>query len=155
MLTSLFEGAGKSYVSYNLARSLAFLGQRVALVDLDLRKASLSRRLQLTGAGVSDYILDPTSELSPMMVQPDAELPNLQFLSTGGEVYNPVELLMDERFDQLIATLRADYDFVLFDSVPFVAVADAAVVSRGMDLSLFVIRSGVTDRRVLPDIQRI
>lgn len=155
MLTSLFEGAGKSYVSYNLARSLAFLGKRVALVDLDLRKASLSRRLQLAGAGVSDYILDPTSELAPMMVQPDAELPNLQFLSTGGEVYNPVELLMDERFDQLITTLRAEYDFVLFDSVPFVAVADAAVVSRGMDMSLFVIRSGVTDRRVLPDIQRI
>ena len=104
---------------------------------------------------MSDFILDPTLELASMMEQPDSELPNLQLLSTGGEVYNPVELLMDERFDQLISTLRAEYDFVLFDSVPFVAVADAAVVSRGMDMSLFVIRSGVTDRRVLPDIQRI
>ena len=65
----------------------------------------------------------------------------------------PAELLLSERFDRLIAELRKRYDYVIVDNVPAGMVADASIVNRVADLTIFVIRSGVMDRRQLPELE--
>ncbi|KAA5243079.1 CpsD/CapB family tyrosine-protein kinase, partial [Bacteroides finegoldii] len=68
---------------------------------------------------------------------------------------NPAELLMNERFDQLIDELKKRYDYIILDNVPALVVADAAIVSRVTDLTIYVIRDGVLDRRYLPELERL
>ena len=68
---------------------------------------------------------------------------------------NPVELLLSERLDQLIAELKERYDYIIVDNVPLGIVADADIVNRITDVTIFVVRAGKMDRRQLPDVQKI
>ena len=73
----------------------------------------------------------------------------------GPQPPNPAEMLMSQRVDKLIAELRNRYDYILIDSVPAMAVADAMIIDRFVDLTVYVIRQGNLDRRQLPDIEQL
>ena len=154
-LTSFGIGVGKTFTSLNLATTLSYLGKKVAVVDLDLRKGSLTSRVGLDGKkGVSHYLANPTIQIKDIQ-HISSEIPNLYFFPIGAIAPNPVELLLSKRLDDLIQILRDQYDYIIVDSVPIGIVADAAVVDRISDLTLFMIRVGKMDRRQLPDIERI
>lgn len=155
MTTSMNEGAGKTFVGSNLAAMMAFAGKRVLLIDLDIRKASLTR---LFGGkrqkGVTHYLIGQV-ERAEELIHPVSECPGLDIIYSGAIPPNPAELLLSDKLDELIGAVKDQYDLVLLDGVPTGVVADAAIVARLADLTLFVARAGVLDRRQLPDIEQI
>ncbi|NGM64053.1 GumC family protein [Sphingobacterium sp. SGR-19] len=155
LLTSFAIGAGKTFSSLNLAATLANMGKKVAVLDLDLRKGTLSSRVGLNeGKGLSHYLSKSDIQMEDIRQTIDG-MENLDFFSFGAIAPNPVVLLMGQRLDTLMHELRSQYDYIIVDGVPMGVVADAAIMDRISDLTLFIIRAGKMDRRQLPDIERI
>lgn len=154
MTTSFREGAGKTFTVLNIADALVAGGKKVALVDLDIRKGTLTHRtgVRHDATGLTNYLYDPTISLDDIIVHREGQ-PDV--IPSGVVPPNPVELLSSDRLDTLFAELRKRYDYVIADSVPVGIVADAAVSNRVADLTLFIIRVGSLDRRQLPDIQAL
>lgn len=150
-LTSFNEGAGKTFISRNMAASLAYAKKRVIMLDLDIRKGTLSRSFGLRKYGITDYLVDSSVQIDDVIQSCDG----FDVIASGTVAPNPAELLMDERLDELVAELRRRYDFIIADSVPVGIIADATISNRIADLTLFVARSGKLDRRQLPDVEEL
>ncbi|MBO5890578.1 MAG: polysaccharide biosynthesis tyrosine autokinase [Alistipes sp.] len=156
MFTSSIPHSGKSFVSSNLAMTLAASGKRVVILDLDLRRRTLSKSMgqRNNRRGITSYLSGKISSMEDI-ISPSEQSPNLDFIYAGPQPPNPTEMLMSERIDELIATLRSRYDYIIIDSVPAMAVADAIIIDRVVDLTVYVIRQGNLDRRQLPDIEEL
>lgn len=156
LVTSSNEGAGKTFVSTNLAMSLAMTEKRVLLVDFDLRKRTLTKDLKgrHNPNGLSRYLSDSTADLRSM-IQKGMLHPNMDVILAGLQPPNPAEMLLSGRLDDMMAELRKMYDYIVLDSVPAMLVADAIVCDRLCDLAIYVVREGLLDRRQLPDIERL
>src|SRR5690606_24184595 len=147
MFTSFNVGAGKTFSVINLGVSLTFLQQKVLLLDLDLRKGTLTNRTNSPmPIGLTHYLSDSNVAVDDIIYK-DRLSPNLDIIPIGVIAPNPVELLLSNRLDMLISILREQYDYILIDSVPLGIVADSSIVNRIADLSIFVIRSGKMDKR--------
>ena len=149
--TSFNEGAGKTFISRNLAMSLSYAKKRVVLVDLDIRKATLSHHFHTHSAGVTNYLADPTVTVDDIVKTQE----RFDIIGAGMSAPNPAELLMDRRLDELMAELRKRYDYVIADNVPVGIIADAAIANRVADMTVFVVRAGKLDRRQLPDLEKL
>lgn len=146
MVTSSVSGEGKSFVSLNLASSLAISGKKVILLEFDLRNPSLSERLGFKkSAGITNF-LRGESQLDEL-VQTVPEMENLVFLSAGTPLpLNPGEIILNPRMKQLFDNLRAHYDYIVMDTPPVEAVSDALSLGRLADISFFVLRHKYTLR---------
>ena len=149
--TSLNEGAGKTFISGNLAMSFVQAKKRVILIDLDIRRGTLSHIYRLQKRGMTNYLADASLTADDIIQHQE----KFDIIAAGNIAPNPAELLMDERLDQLIAELRKRYDYIVVDSVPIGIIADATIANRIADLTVFVARAGKLDRRQLPDIEQI
>lgn len=149
--TSFNEGAGKTFISRNLALSLSLTGKRVVLMDLDIRKGTLSRHFHAHKTGVTNYIANPELQAKDIILHEE----KYDFIPAGSSAPNPAELLMSDRLDQLIKDLRGEYDYIIADNVPVGIIADATIANRIADLTVFVARIGRLDRRQLPDIEQL
>lgn len=140
VVTSTAPEESKSNVSVNLALTLAESGKKVALVDCDLRKPVLHKYLKAghNVKGVSN-ILSRQISLKEAMVMPKGF--NFSFLPAGTTPPNPSELLSQPQMVEMIAALREEFDFVIFDAPPISMVTDAAIIGNLVDGALFVIRS--------------
>lgn len=153
MVTSINPGSGKTFVALNLASVLSLKGKRVALIDLDLRKGSLSTAVGAKGFGVSNYLTGNKS-LASIATSVDSINENVSIYPAGPIPPNPAELLYSERLKEMIDKLRNEYDYVILDCPPVEVVADAKIVNNLVDLTVFVIRAGLLERNLLPEIQR-
>jgi len=147
MITGSSPFAGKTFVSANLAAVIAQAGQRVLLVDGDMRRGTLHQLLGTEAAhGMSDILVgDATIE----DVRRKGPLPNIDFISRGRVPPNPSELLMHENFTRFIETVVPAYDLVIIDTPPILAVTDAAVIGHHAGTSLLVARFGLNKAREL------
>jgi capsular exopolysaccharide synthesis family protein len=137
LTTSTIPGEGKSFVTTNVALTFAAHGEKVIVVDCDLRKPNIHKTLQLENSrGVIDIVAD-TSSIDDVLIKDVA--PNLDVITTGGRAKNPTQVLNSRRFEQMIADLRKRYDRVFVDTPPLAAVSDAMVILPLMDGSLFSI----------------
>ena len=154
-VSSFNASAGKSFVVANLSACMSDNRKRVVVIDLDMRKRSLSSKLGLIHkvSGASNFLSDPTVELDDI-IHEDV-IPGVDVIPAGKIPPNPVELLRRSRLDEMIASLRERYDFVLIDNVPVDVVADSVIIDRVVDMTLFVIRMGNVDRRVLSQLQKM
>ncbi|MBO5794343.1 MAG: polysaccharide biosynthesis tyrosine autokinase [Bacteroidaceae bacterium] len=152
--TSFNVGAGKTFISRNLAMSFAYVKKRVLLIDMDIRKGTLSRNFAKHELGLTHYLSDSSIALDDV-IYPSGDHENLDILPAGPVAPNPAELLMDERLDEMIKELRGRYDYIVIDNVPVGIIADAAIVNRIADLTIFVARAGKLDRRQLPEIEAL
>ena len=153
--TSTTPGEGKSFFAVNLALSLAFSGKRTLLIDLDLRKGTLSKNLGLRRySGVSTYLTDIKLRENDVIAKTDYS-ENLDIIPTGALPPNATNLLASKRFEEFINTLRTQYDYILLDTVPLSVIADPIIVNRVADLLVYVIRSNHIDRRYLPEVSKI
>ena len=154
MFTSSVPHSGKSFVSSNLAYTLASSGKRVVIIDLDLRLRTLSKSMgqRNNRRGATSYLSGKIESVEDI-ITPSENNTNLDFVYAGPKPPNPTDMLMSERMDKLVEALRAKYDYVIIDSVPAMAVADALVLDRLVDLTVYVIRQGYLDRRELPEIE--
>ena len=156
MVTSSNPHAGKTFVTTNLAMTLALADKKVVIVDLDLRRRTLSKQMgqRDNRNGVSGYISGTIANLNDIVFQSGLH-ENLDIIFAGLQPPNPAEMLLSEKFDEFMADLRKRYDYVVIDSVPAMAVADALITDRLADLTIYVIREGLLDRRQLPDIEKL
>ncbi|MDJ0455355.1 polysaccharide biosynthesis tyrosine autokinase [Gordonia amicalis] len=139
LVTSPGPGEGKTTTSLNLAAALAEDGNRVVLVDADLRRPSIARCLGLTGAvGLTNY-LRGDGVISDFVQNGPVE--NLDVLVAGALPPNPAELLGSERAREGIEALRTGYEFVVVDTPPVLPVADAAILAQYVDGVLVVARA--------------
>lgn len=151
ILTSLNEGAGKTFISKNLGMSLALAKKRVLLIDMDIRRGTLSRQFHLHKTGLTNYLADVTLTEEDIIQHKEG----FDIIAAGAIAPNPAELLMDERLDNLVTELRRRYDYIVVDSVPVGIIADATISNRIADLTIFVARAGRLDRRQLPEIEQL
>jgi tyrosine-protein kinase Etk/Wzc len=147
MITGASPFAGKTFVSANLAAVIAQAGQRVLLVDGDMRRGTLHQHLGIrAGEGLSDLLVG-SHELGNI-VQKNI-VPNVDFISRGRVPPNPSELLMHEHFTAFIGSVIPQYDLIIIDTPPILAVTDAAVIGHHVGTSLLVARFGLNKAREL------
>lgn len=147
VITSSGPGEGKSTTSANLAVVFAKSGQRVLLVDADLRKPTVYKTFQLNNAKGLSTILSTTQNATEIVQ--DSGIENLSILTSGPKPPNPSELLGSVRMNQVIQELRNAYDIVIFDMPPVVTVTDAQIMASKVDGTLLVIRENVTNKESL------
>lgn len=153
--TSFNAGAGKTFTSLNMAASLVQINKKIVLLDLDLRKGTLSMQLKVKkDKGVTHYLSDHTLQVGDVVIR-DLPLKGIDLIPIGVIAPNPVELLLSNRLDQLIDELKKEYDYIVVDNVPLGVVADSSIINRITDVTIFVVRSGKLDRRQLPEIERL
>lgn len=141
MISGPSPQVGKTFVSSNLAAVMAQSGQRVLLIDADMRKGHLHKTLNVPIAnGLSDLLVKRCSIEQAVNT---VEIDNLHFISRGQVPPNPSELLMHANFRDLLAELSQRYDVVIIDTPPLLAVTDAAIVGREAGISLIVTRFAV------------
>ena len=152
MLTSANPGSGKTFLSMNIAASYSVKDKKVIAIDLDLRRASLSEYVGQPKTGISDY-LNGTIENWRDVVVPVEGYPNLKMIPVGTIPPNPAELLFNERLQKMLDELRNEYDQIFLDCPPVEIVADSSVIAKYADMTVFVVRSGLFEREMLPVIQ--
>ena len=124
MFTSFNPGAGKTFVSMNLAMSFALTHKKVVLVDLDIRKGTLSSHVRVSDKGVTNYLSGRIDNVDEIIRQNEL-CDKLDIIHAGPVPPNPAELLLGDRLETLIAELRKRYDYIILDNVPAGVVADA------------------------------
>lgn len=154
MLTSFYPGSGKTFTTLNLATVTALKDKRVMVIDLDIRKSTLSNVVNSPRRGIVGY-LNGQNALDDIIVPASAN--NLMFdtIPTGENAPNPAELLLDPRMGELIDQLRQRYDYIFIDCPPMLAVTDAQLIAPHADRTVIVVRAGLMDRRTLPEIDKI
>lgn len=146
MISAPSPGVGKTFVCANLAVTIAQTGQRVLLIDADMRRGTLHDAMGVRWEnGLSDLILG-RSEIQES-VRRVAGAENLSFIPRGPVPPNPSELLMHENFTALLKQAAQDYDIVLIDTPPVLAVTDAAVIGQHAGTCLLVVRWGLNQQR--------
>lgn len=154
MLTSFNANSGKTFITMNLAMVTALKNQKVIAIDLDLRKASLSKSVHSPHKGVSGYLSGFDTDYHEAIVR-NGIGENVDVLPVGIIPPNPSEILQSGRLEQLLKSLRAEYDLIFIDCPPIDVVADASIVAKDVDVALFVVRAGLMDRRALREVDQL
>ena len=155
VVTSFNPGSGKSFLTANIAKSLALKGCKVLVIDGDLRHASTSSFVNTPKHGIADYLAGRTDDIKNLIVQPEGNEKNLDVLPVGTIPPNPTELLEGVRFGKCVNELRTQYDYVFIDCPPIDIVADTQIIEKFADRTIFVIRAGVLEKSMLPELEDI
>ena len=150
MLSSLNPGSGKTFITANLSAAFSLKGKRVLVMDLDLRKASLSDYVGQPKVGISNYLSGQIDDWHEIITPLD----RVDILPCGVIPPNPAELLSTERFAEMIKAAREEYDIIFLDCPPVEIVADAEIINPHADLTLFIVRASLMERSYLKDIER-
>ncbi len=148
LMTSTGPDEGKSTTLANLAVTFSQAGNRVILVDCDLRRPRLHEIFAVDNSvGLTTLFIEERAlDFDDKETLKETSVPNLRVLTSGQLPPNPSELLSSQRMEKLIERLKSQADLVLFDSPPILAVTDAAVLARKVDGVLLVISAGKTKR---------
>ena len=149
LLTSTLPGEGKTFISINLALSLALTEKKVLLVGLDIRNPHLRDYIHLPkNKGVTNYLTD--TDLTPEnLILPSAIHPYLDVVQAGPVPPNPNELLLRKRLDELVEAFRQKYDYIVVDTAPVGIISDTFLLNRLTDVCLYVFRVGYTDKNAI------
>lgn len=150
MVTSFNPNAGKTFITMNTSASMALKNQKVLMLDLDLRKATMSKSIDRNYEGVVSYLIGKQNDLDKLVQNIDE---NLDLLSVGTLPPNPTELLLSDRFSEMLEQLKKKYRYIFLDCPPVDVVADTAIIAQSADISIFVMRSGIMDKRALPVVE--
>lgn len=148
LISSTQPGEGKSFVAGNTATSLAFLGKKVLIMGMDIRKPGLNKvfRLSNRAVGITNYLSDPEHTNLLDTIQHSDISPNLDILPGGPVPPNPTELVAREHLDHAIEELRKHYDYIILDTAPIAMIADTTIISRVADMCVYVCRADVTPK---------
>ena len=153
-VVSSISGEGKSFVTINLAMSLAMLDKKVLVIGLDVRKPKLASYLGLDNkTGITHYL---TGHLTrEELIRPSGVHPNLSIITSGPIPPNPNELLAKPALDKLLAELRKEYDYIVIDTAPIGVVSDSFSLNRLADLNLLVVRADYTHKKSVEDATKL
>ena len=152
MVTSANPGSGKTFLSMNIATSFAIKEKKVIAVDLDMRRASLSEYVNRPKLGISDYLNGRVADWHAVKYELE-NYTNIEVIPVGTIPPNPAELLFSPRLQEMLDAMRLEFDLVFLDCPPVEIVADASVIAKYADMTVFVIRAGLMEREMLPVIE--
>ncbi len=153
LVTSSIPGEGKSFVSTNLAYSLAQAGKKVALLDMDFLKPYTSKRFQLSNAiGLLDYLNDQAIFNDIVHQVPGNK--NLSLVPVGEQVAEHTQLLINGKLELVFEELSEVFDYIIMDSAPLDVVSDANLLASFSDKTLLVVRHAHTPKNVIKHLQR-
>ena len=148
IVSSPQPGEGKSTTVANLAIAFAQLRKRTLLIDADLRKPVQHNVFDMARTpGFSEYLVGDVEDFSNVVRQTKVE--NLSLVTAGGLPPNPSELLGSKKMSLLVDQLEKEWDIILFDSPPLVAVTDTSMISGEIDALIMVVKAGQTDKAAL------
>ena len=153
LITSFNPGSGKTFLTMNTAAAFALKGKRVLVVDGDLRHGSASAYVGSPKTGLSDYLGKRANNVEELMVEKE-DYPGLFVLPAGTIPPNPTELLAEPRLNELVERMRGLFDYILIDCPPVDLVADTQIIEKLTDRTAFVVRAGLLEREMLPELQR-
>ena len=142
LVTSMFPGSGKTFISMNLALTLAIKHRHVLFIDGDLRRATATRTFGNTQTGLADYLGEKEESIDQLIYR-HGEYPSLNILPVGTTPPNPTELLSSPRMRQLIEEMRPKYDFIIIDCPMTETLADASILGHHVDRTLYIVRAGL------------
>lgn len=151
-VTSAKKGEGKTFVAYNLSSAYANLEKKTILVGTDFRNPQLHKHLQKNRndiKGLSNYLHQSASEWRELLYRQKENDSEFDILLAGDIPPNPTLLLSSQRFKDLIEELKKEYDIVIFDTAPSLLVSDSLIISNNADTTLFVVRSEITEKRLV------
>lgn len=154
VLTSLNPGSGKSFLAINIAISFAIKKKKILVIDGDLRHRTVSSYVDSPNKGLSDYLNNQIEDWKEIIVSYKGYT-NLHILPIGTIPPNPTELLEDSKLSMLIEALRPEYDYIFIDCPPVDIVADAQIIEKWADRTIFVVRSGLLDRSMLSELENM
>ena len=148
LFSSTQPGEGKSFVAGNTAVSLAFLGKKVVIVGMDIRKPGLNKVFNLSrrAEGITNYLSNPENVNLFDMIQKSDISDNLDILPGGPVPPNPTELVARNVLDKAIEKLKEKYDYIILDTAPIGMVTDTAIIGRVADACVYVCRADVTPK---------
>ena len=148
LFSSTQPGEGKSFVAGNTAVSLAYLGKKVIIVGMDIRKPGLNKVFNLSRKveGITNYLSDPDNVSLFDMIQKSDISKNLDILPGGPIPPNPTELVARDVLDKAIDQLKEHYDYVILDTAPIGMVTDTAIIGCVADMCVYVCRADVTPK---------
>jgi len=154
LITSAAPGDGKSFIASNLAAIIASTGQNVLLVDTDMRRGKLRNAFKISrnSKGLSD-ILSNKEKIDTVCY--DTEIDNLKFVPSGKYPPNPAEILESSRMDDFYAWANNNFDIIIFDAPPVLAVADPIIIDKYSGVNLMVVRHKVSNSDQLIQATRI
>ena len=138
-ITSTISGEGKTFVAINLGGIIAMSGQKVVILDLDLRKPKISKAFGIDNQKGISTILIGRSNLEESIN--DTHIPGYSFINSGPVPPNPSELIMSKEFDDLLERLKLRFDVIIIDTPPVGIVTDAILAMKKSDLNIYVVRA--------------
>lgn len=154
MVTSSVPNEGKTVVAANLAAVIGMSEKRTILLSLDMRRPEMHYKFKLSNKiGISD-VLAGKADLKDVIWQHEV-YPNLNIITSGRIPPNPAELLASHRMKEVLEELRKRYDYIIIDTPPVNYAADAMVLIKYVDITLFVVKSGFTELRYLKELEAL
>ena len=149
-MVSSISGEGKTFVTINLATSLALLDKKVLIIELDIRKPKFGLYLDVPNDGGMTMFLSG-HQTADKLIKPSGIHPNLFMINAGPVAPNPNELLAKPALDQLIQNLRDQFDFIIVDTAPVGLVSDSLMLNRIADINLYIVRADYTPKKNIED----
>jgi len=144
LVTSSMSGEGKSFITTNLGSVFCLSGKKVVLIELDLRKPTLSAKMGLDNShGFTNYMISENMKIDEI-IKPSTFSENCFVISSGPIPPNPAELLLSEKVNDMMNLLKERFDYIIIDSAPIGLVSDAQLIEKYADASLYIIRQGFT-----------
>ncbi|KMQ62318.1 capsular biosynthesis protein [Chryseobacterium sp. BLS98] len=149
-VTSTVKGEGKTFVSVNLALTLATPSKKVIIIGSDIRNPQLQRYNPARKGllGLTEYLYDPKTQLQDI-VHVSTFNPYLDVIYSGSIPPNPTELLTNGRYETLLEELKSKYDYIILDTAPLMLVTDTFLFAEAADVTLYVTRSGYTEKTLI------
>ena len=149
-MVSSISGEGKTFVTINLATSLALLDKKVLIIELDIRKPKFGLYLDIPNEGGMTLFLSG-HQSADKLIRPSGIHPNLSMINAGPVAPNPNELLAKPKLDELIKNLREQFDFIIIDTAPVGLVSDSLMLNRIADVNLYIVRADYTPKKNIED----
>lgn len=148
-LTSTVSGEGKTFLSVNLAGTMALSKKKVLLIGMDFRNPKLNEYIEVpNNSGLTDYLSSNKAQISDYIFK-SKNFENLYVLPAGAIPPNPTELLMSKKVVELFTEFKKEYDYIVVDMAPVSLVSDTLMLAKYADATLYVIRANFLDKRML------
>lgn len=153
LLTSSMSGEGKSFTAINLGNILALAGNKVLLMEMDLRKPGLAIKLGIeSNLGFSNYAIGKDIKIEDI-IKPLAINENMFFIASGPLPPNPAETIMSKHTKFLMDELKERFDYIILDAPPIGVIADAQLLASYADATLYLVRQGITQKSQLKIVE--